>query len=437
MGWLRQSYWLALLLAMTHPIVASATCDPVPREGATSLTRKRPIVATDLVELRDIGVANALSADSPLGVSPDGAHVAFVIARADADENDYCFALVVLALEPGARPLIVDRGGEPIRAVLDVRGLRVKQGYLRINRPLWSPDGKWVLYLRREQGVTQLWRVASDGSIREPVTRGNSDVERFGWTPNGTGLIVSRLSSRGQGDRQREKLTGFAYDDRFVPSASSEPFDLVSNEEICTRVDLSRPGFQETASVECGTLSAPQVASTAQRAILQAQSGSRRAWTEQSEPDRLLSPIMLWADDKHGRKVQCKQAACIGSVEVGIEGLWWSHDSDVLYLRREGWGRSKGGRHPDVCCRPTIFSWVARRPVLAWSARGTPAPNPAGLCSSTRTAAPHRSCSIRTRNLARSDLGRSGDSDGATHLASNAMATSCCRPTIKSDSAIP
>jgi len=342
MGWLRQSYWLALLLAMTHPIAASATCDPVPREGATSLTI-RPIVATDLVGLRDIGVANALSADSPLGVSPDGTHVAFVIARADAVDNDYCFALVVLALKPGARPLIVDQGGEPIRAVLDVRGLRVKQGYLRINRLLWSPDGKWLAYLRREQGVTQLWRVASDGSTREAVTRGNSDVERFGWTPNGTGLIVSRLSSRGQGDREREKLTGYAYDDRFVPSASSEPFDLVSNEEICTRVDLSRRGFQETASVECGLLSAPQVANTAQRAILQAQSGSRRAWTEQSEPDRLLSPIMLWADDKHGRKVQCKQAACIGSVEVGIEGLWWSHDSDVLYLRREGWGRSKLG----------------------------------------------------------------------------------------------
>jgi len=219
MWWLRQCSRLALLLPITHPIAARATCDPVPRGGATSLTI-RPIVATDLVGLRDIGVANALSADSPLGVSPDGTHVAFVIARADAVDNDYCFALVVLALEPGARPLIVDQGGEPIRAVLDVRGLRVKQGYLRINRPAWSPDGKWLAYLRRERGVTQLWRVAADGSTREAVTRGNSDVERFGWTPNGTGLIVSRLSSRGLGDREREKLTGYAYDDRSQRTAA-------------------------------------------------------------------------------------------------------------------------------------------------------------------------------------------------------------------------
>ena len=342
MLWLPRSCGLVVLVISCHSVSLRAACGamlPPPQMSSTS----RPIVANDLIGLRDIGVANALAADSPFGISPDGRQVALVISRADAAQNLYCFALVVLALQSGATPRIVDQGGDPIRAVLNVRGLLVKQGYLRINRPIWSPDGRWLAYLRRDHGVTQLWRVAKDGGIREPVTSGRTDVERFAWTPDGKALIVTsaRESEQQRRERDREALAGYAYDDRFVPSASSRPFELASSEESCQRIDVEAKGVLAATPAECSSVAPSPVASTAQRALLQASQGQRRAWTDQANPDRLQSPIQLLVDDGHGGTIRCAYLVCAGSVEAGIEGIWWSPNGDLLYLRREGWGRSR------------------------------------------------------------------------------------------------
>lgn len=342
MKWLRRSYWLAVLLIMCQPIPARAECGAMlPPRGQTSQPRR--IVAADLIGLRDIGVANALAADSPFGISPDGEQVAFVITRADAARNRYCFALAVMGLGKGAKPRIIDQGGEPIRAVLNVRGLLITQGYLRINQPLWSPDGRWLAYLRREHGVTQLWRVASDGSIRQPVSRGPTDVERFAWTADGMALIVTHASDPQPGQREQEALAGYAYDDRFVPSASSKPLRLASGDVHCEHVNVDGGAVRTATPAECELISPSLVADTAARAIIEAREGGRRAWTEQLDPDRLQSPIHLFVEGADGRKIRCVDIKCIGSVEAGIEGIWWSEKGDVLYLRREGWGRSSLG----------------------------------------------------------------------------------------------
>jgi dipeptidyl aminopeptidase/acylaminoacyl peptidase len=344
MRWLQRSCWVAALLMIGQPISARAACDAM-LASSREASIPRPIVAADLIGLRDIGVANALAADSPLSISPDGRQVAFVVTHADAAQNRYCFALVVLALKKGAIPRIINQGGEPIRAILDVRGLRVIQGYLRINRPVWSPDGRWLAYLRREHGVTQIWRVASEGGIAEPVTIGTADVERFAWTSDGLALIVSRAleSEQRQSARVHEALAGYAYDDRFVPSASSRPLESASSGESCERIDVDGQAIRTATPAECSLVSPPLVANTAERAILEAREGHRRAWTEQAAPDRLQSPIHLFAEDDHGIPIRCAYLVCIGSVETGIEGIWWSPKGDVLFLRREGWGRSRLG----------------------------------------------------------------------------------------------
>jgi dipeptidyl aminopeptidase/acylaminoacyl peptidase len=302
------------------------------------------ITAADLVGLRDIGVPNALATDSPFGISPDGKQVAFVVAKADAAKNRYCLALMILTLAQGAQPRVLDEGGEPIRAVLDVRGLLVRQGYLRINQPLWSPDGHWIAYLRREQGVTQLWRLSADGRIREAVTYGRTDIDRFAWTPDSAALIITHAQEDEAQARVREHeaLTGYAYDDRFVPSASSTPLTPASHMETCERIDLKREHVHFATAAECALIGAGFRADTAARAILQTNAGRRRAWTEQTDATRLQSPIILWASDEAGKAARCVYAACISTVEVGIEGLWWSQNGrDLLFLRREGWGASK------------------------------------------------------------------------------------------------
>jgi len=342
MRWSRCICWIACLLAMSFGGSAHASCDAM-LPALQQLSKPRAITADDLIGLRDIGVPNALATDSPLGISPDGRQVAFVISQPDVDRNAYCFALVVLSLKKGATPRIVDQGGEPIRAVLSVRGLLVTQGYLSINRPIWSPDGRWLAYLRRDHGVTQLWRVASNGSKAEPVTSGSSDVERFAWTGDGKALIVERAADpeTDQNAPDREALNGYVYDDRFVPSASSKPLELASGDEICQRIALD--GRDSVAVDQCSTLSPKLRADTAARAILQTQEGDRRAWTEQEDPDQLISPVHLWADDGHGHVVRCAYHVCEGSVEAGVEGLWWSRAGELLFLKREGWGNSRFG----------------------------------------------------------------------------------------------
>lgn len=342
----RHCSWLTALFAVLHITAASAACDPAGMRFTTPSTNPRAIVAADLIELRDIGIANALAADSPFGISPDGKKAAFVMSRADIAANDYCFALMVLALEHGSRPRILDSGGEPIRAVLNVRGLWVRQGYLRINRPIWSPDGHWLAYLRRDRGITQLWRIAGDGSIRQAVTHGTIDIDRFAWTRDGTALVVTHPPNEDAvaRERGREALAGYTYDDRFVPSASTRPFDRVPDVEACDRIDVERGVTRAATPAECLLVTAPLAADTAARAILQADDGRRRAWTEQADPARLQSPVLLWADNARGIPVRCPHASCTGSVEAGIEGLWWSHEGhEILFLRREGWGRSKLG----------------------------------------------------------------------------------------------
>ena len=235
MRWSRCICWIACLLAMSFGGSAHASCDAM-LPALEKPSKPRAITADDLIGLRDIGVPNALAVDSPFGISPDGGHVAFVISRADADRNAYCFALAVLDLEKGATPRIVDRGGEPIRAVLSVRGLLVRQGYLSINRPIWSPDGRWLAYLRRDHGVTQVWRVASNGSKAEPVTSGSSDVERFAWTGDGKALIVERAADRetDQNAPDREALNGY------VMTTASSPAPAASR--------LSWPRATQSAS---------------------------------------------------------------------------------------------------------------------------------------------------------------------------------------------
>src|SRR3546814_16393353 len=78
-------------------------------------------------------------------------------------ENYYCRALVVVDLDRRRPPRIVDRGGElPIIEGV-YRGMFVPTGYPAVVTPAWSPDGRWIAYLKQERRITKPWRSRADG----------------------------------------------------------------------------------------------------------------------------------------------------------------------------------------------------------------------------------------------------------------------------------
>ncbi|MDO6416100.1 Atxe2 family lasso peptide isopeptidase [Sphingomonas sp. BIUV-7] len=293
----------------------------------------------DLVRLRDIGFPDPsiTGGPSPLAVAPDGRSYAFVINRADPETNGYCRALVVGSLEAGRRLRIVDQGGTLITLTDVQRELFVPGGFPAVVTPTWSPDGQWIAYLRRDDGVTRAWRVRADGKVAVAVTRGPDDVETVRWSGDGHALLfTTRPGIRTeQQSIDREARSGWLYDGRVVTYSGARPqiresvaplvwFSADVATGIVTRLD--GPGAASAKNSVAELYRTPEAI---------AQDG-RRAWTDHGARSP-QSPTELHLSDIHGKAIPCTAAICSGG---GIIGLWWSPSGNALWaLRREGWDR--------------------------------------------------------------------------------------------------
>ena len=331
----------AALLAgvLVEPGQAYAACDDLVA-GTPPVSRPaRSVTPLDLVRLRDIGPPDSSvpATTSPLAVSPDGRSIAFVISRADPATNTHCRALVVLDLRPGAVPRIVDRGGDLQTDIGIYRGLFVRGGYPSLVVPAWSPDGHMLAYLRRDRGVTRLWRAAADGSGAVPLTQGTADTTRFAWSANGQSLMVAARAPAV--DMAAEAQTGFLYDDRFMPNVAATPQLKAGGGDRVFTVDTStgraRPANGPEAAAFEQSSASPLAAKT---------DGGLRAWVE-PVADAPLAPPLLRARTASGTNIACDAASCRG----GAVGLWPNRAGGFLFMRREGWAR---GEHALYAWRP-------------------------------------------------------------------------------------
>ncbi|QOT70715.1 Atxe2 family lasso peptide isopeptidase [Sphingobium fuliginis] len=330
---------IALLAAgvglLALPSTATADCSdllPVP----APMMKRRAITAQDLLGVRDIGRGDGalLGNKSPLGLSPDGRQLAFILIRAEASTNSYCIGLAVMDVKPSAKPRLLDQGGEFIGGTGDYRGVILPTGFPILLAPSWSPDGRWIAFLRRDNGVTQLWTVRADGGPARAVTHSPVDVEQFAWGPDGRSLIYAIRTGQ-MAERTalvREAVTGFRYDDRYVPMMGDKPMPLATTALSLFRVD---PGGGEARPGEEGdrALLGPDPIGYAILPLSARADDGRFIQTEHVTANP-ASPWALAMSSAAGVKIPCPGGACSGK----FAGLWWmSHDGPLLFLRREGW----------------------------------------------------------------------------------------------------
>lgn len=99
-------------------------------------------------------------------ISPDGAHVAYVVTSVDLADNSTTSAIWLAATA----------GGEPRR--LTTSGKKDRH-------PRWSPDGKHLLFESNRSGSNQLWLLPLAGGEATQLTTISSGAADAVWSPDG------------------------------------------------------------------------------------------------------------------------------------------------------------------------------------------------------------------------------------------------------------
>jgi dipeptidyl aminopeptidase/acylaminoacyl peptidase len=322
---------VTLVLAVSSGSPAIAGCSALMPSSTGIAAVARTISASDLIELRTIGFPDAAVSGPPvLALSPDGKSVAFLLSRADLASDSYCNGLVVAPLDGQSPPRLIDKGGEFMPLTTFVRGLSVNVGLPRQVTPAWSPDGQSIAYLRREQGVTQLFVARSGGQEGRQVTNAPADVEAVSWLPGGDRLLVALrpTTASAKAAIESEGRSGWLYDER-----------IATNEGVRPRVrEADVPLEKFVVGLGDGSMRR----ATAGEVALAAAGGTYRpgasAWTPflRIEGSSLVSPERLWARDSAGREIRCGAEKCLG----GISAVWADPGRNIVrFLRREGWNR--------------------------------------------------------------------------------------------------
>ncbi|MBA3896363.1 MAG: Atxe2 family lasso peptide isopeptidase [Sphingomonadaceae bacterium] len=316
---------------------ARAECTP------PSQTRRagpaRSITPLDLARLRDIGMPDSslFELPSPLAVSPDGSKVAFLMSQGDPATNSYCRLMMVADIEANAKPRVVDRGGELITLRYGIRGLLVDIGFPDTVTPAWSPDGRSLGYLRRDHGVTQLWRVSVDGGDAAPVTRSPVDIEAWARTAKNDVVVASRPGQIDEAARiDAEGQSGWHYDARFSPEYGARPQMPANLPRRYETIELVSGTKRAARAEELALVEPARDAGVPGDAKIVSLTGAR-AWLARDGVSP-LSPERVHFAGTQGHETACTAEQCAG----GIVRLYWGADArSIVYLRREGWANSR------------------------------------------------------------------------------------------------
>lgn len=347
---MRSLILLAALTPATFPAAAWGEAGARPECGTILPSRvaqggTRPLEPEDLVRLRDIGPAEPQYFSAPFfTMSPDGRRAAFQLRQGDPQRNIYCLAMVTVDLRARKAPLILDEGGEPILLTIDFRGIAdFPNGILRVITPRWSRDGKWIAFLKRDGGTTQVWRAFADGSGSAPLTHSDVDVVDFRIGPDGSSIVYATRPSLHEQRRQIEieGLNGWHFDGRFVPFFSKRPLPRAPADRHIQVLDLvsgrtRAPTVGEAAMVAVDD-NFPATAGAAQP------TGAEGLEISATNLGMGAKRGALHAHLTNGLMATCNAPACEGA----INPWWMPGKTHVRFRRREGWANAS----------TTIYDW--------------------------------------------------------------------------------
>lgn len=334
---------LAALASASVPGIAHAQAGARPQCGTilppTDLPPgQRALVPEDLARLRDIGPVEPQYFTSPFfTLSPDGRWAAFQLRRGDPQSNSYCLAMVLVDLTRRAAPRILDEGDEPILLTIDLRNIPdMPNGVMRVITPRWSPDGKWIAFLKQDRGRIQVWRAFTDGSGSAPLTHSDVNVVDFRIGDNGSSIVyVTRPGiERERREIETEGLSGWHYDDRFAPWISKRPFPHATSDRLVQVLDIAggkvRPPSAEEAALVAVDDRFPAFGGAPQPTGIEGleisatllAGGARRGSLRAHRPD--------------GSVASCRASACEGA----FSPWWMPGHRHVRFRRWEGWANA-------------------------------------------------------------------------------------------------
>jgi TolB protein len=113
-------------------------------------------------------------------ISPDGRFIACYYIGEPADG----WQIAILPIE----------GGTPVRIIKPPDTVNLQ---IPLERPLaWSPDNRFIYYLNDKDGISNVFRIAVEGSTPERVTRFTSGrIFAFSLSPDGKRMALARGST--------------------------------------------------------------------------------------------------------------------------------------------------------------------------------------------------------------------------------------------------
>lgn len=288
-----------------------------------SPARSRAIEEQDLIETLDIGSNGAMEDLPAFAVAPDRQRIAIAVRRADLRTNGYCSGIYLTDGRGNAR--LIDSGiGASFWRYENFHGTNgFPSGITKVITPRWSPDGRYLAFLKSVRGRLQLWLWDERHDSRALAIEADEIVD-FHFSTDGKSIIYKAVERQRQNEAlARESLRGFRLDDRFFPFASSTPFPLGTLAYTYRSV-----------RTEDGTMQ-PATSAQFDQNMLAAANPSRVPRQRGDLASDVTANLLVHVD-KQGREKSCQSDLC-----TDVQGSpWTSSAGHVRFMRREGWGRS-------------------------------------------------------------------------------------------------
>src|SRR5579863_2690207 len=125
-------------------------------------------------------------------ISPDGKYVAYSVAQANWDENDFVSQIWIAVTATGER-------------------YRLTSGKKSSSGAQWSPDSKHLAFTSDRDGKRQIYLISPSGGEAAALTAEDNGVGGYGWSPDGAWIAFTSTGPDAKSKKDRKDKYGEYY----------------------------------------------------------------------------------------------------------------------------------------------------------------------------------------------------------------------------------